>query len=316
MPLIPNSNNPISQNQDKKQDIHEIQFKKSEPIYTFSDLILSDKTLDELKTVVSAQKNWNKVFIEWGLGSIIKERKNLFVNLYGDSGTGKSMSAHAIASALGKKLICVNYADIESKYVGETSKNLTRLFNDPNNRDDIIFFDEADALLSKRVTDMSSATDVSVNQTRSVLLTLLNSYEGMVIFATNFISNYDSAFMRRIHYHIRFNLPNAELREKLWAHYIPDKMPVNIDIQYLSQKYDNLSGSDISTAVLKAALNAAKNNAEIILQTDFDIAIESIINSKNANANNTSKIVKSEIVEEKDVPLSIRKKSYESEDIK
>ena len=134
------------------------------------------------------------------------------------------MSAHAIASALGKKLICVNYADIESKYVGETSKNLTRLFNDPNNRDDIIFFDEADALLSKRVTDMSSATDVSVNQTRSVLLTLLNSYEGMVIFATNFISNYDSAFMRRIHYHIRFNLPNAELRKKLWAHYIPEKM--------------------------------------------------------------------------------------------
>ncbi len=313
MPLIPNSNNPISQNQDKKQDIHEIQFKKSEPIYTFSDLILSDKTLDELKTVVSAQKNWNKVFIEWGLGSIIKERKNLFINLYGDSGTGKSMSAHAIASALGKKLICVNYADIESKYVGETSKNLTRLFNDPNNRDDIIFFDEADALLSKRVTDMSSATDVSVNQTRSVLLTLLNSYEGMVIFATNFISNYDSAFMRRIHYHIRFNLPNAELRKKLWAHYIPEKMPVNIDIQYLSQKYDNLSGSDISTAVLKAALNAAKNNAEIVLQTDFDIAIESIINSKNANANNTSKIIKSEIVEEKDVPLSIREKTLKKE---
>ena len=313
MPLIPNSNNPISRNQDKKQDIHEIQFKKSEPIYTFSDLILSDKTLDELKTVVSAQKNWNKVFIEWGLGSIIKERKNLFVNLYGDSGTGKSMSAHAIASALGKKLICVNYADIESKYVGETSKNLTRLFNDPNNRDDIIFFDEADALLSKRVTDMSSATDVSVNQTRSVLLTLLNSYEGMVIFATNFISNYDSAFMRRIHYHIRFNLPNAELRKKLWAHYIPEKMPVNIDIQYLSQKYDNLSGSDISTAVLKAALNAAKNNAEIVLQTDFDIAIESIINSKNANANNTSKIIKSEIVEEKDVPLSIREKTLKKE---
>ena len=313
MPLIPNSNNPISQNQDKKQDIHEIQFKKSEPIYTFSDLILSDKTLDELKTVVSAQKNWNKVFIEWGLGFIIKERKNLFINLYGDSGTGKSMSAHAIASALGKKLICVNYADIESKYVGETSKNLTRLFNDPNNRDDIIFFDEADALLSKRVTDMSSATDVSVNQTRSVLLTLLNSYEGMVIFATNFISNYDSAFMRRIHYHIRFNLPNAELRKKLWAHYIPEKMPVNIDIQYLSQKYDNLSGSDISTAVLKAALNAAKNNAEIVLQTDFDIAIESIINSKNANANNTSKIIKSEIVEEKDVPLSIREKTLKKE---
>lgn len=314
MPLIPNSNNPISQNQDKKQDIHEIQFKKSEPIYTFSDLILSDKTLDELKTVVSAQQNWKKVFVEWGLGSVMKERKSLFVNLYGESGTGKSMSAHAIASALNKKLILVNYADIESKYVGETSKNLSCLFNDPDNKGDIIFFDEADALLSKRVTDMSSATDVSVNQTRSVLLTLLNSYEGMVIFATNFISNYDSAFMRRIHYHIRFDLPNESLRKILWNHYIPTSMPVDVDIEHLSRKYSNLSGSDISTAVMKAALNAAKNNADHVSQDDFDTAIESIINSKNANSSTSSKIIKSEIIDEKDVPLSIRKKTAEKEE--
>lgn len=310
MPLIPNSNKNNQNDQNKAPVQQGVQFNKSAPIYTFSDLILSDKTIDELKTVVSAQKNWKKVFVDWGLSSVMKERKNLFVNLYGESGTGKSMSAHAIADALGKKLICVNYADIESKYVGETSKNLSKLFSDPTNKDDIIFFDEADALLSKRLTDMSSATDVSVNQTRSVLLTLLNSYEGMVIFATNFISNYDSAFMRRIHYHIRFELPNAELREKLWKHYIPSQMPVNADIHKLAEEHNGLSGSDISTAVLKAALNAAKNDSAVVSEKDFTLAVESIIASKKANKSASNTVVtKSEIVDEKDVPLSIRNKT-------
>ncbi len=314
MPLIPNSNNDSSNNQKTAPPKQELQFNKSAPIYTFADLILSENTMDELKTVVSAQKNWKKVFVDWGLGTVMKERNNLFVNLYGESGTGKSMSAHAIAATLNKKLICVNYADIESKYVGETSKNLSRLFNDPSNKDDIIFFDEADALLSKRVTDMSSATDVSVNQTRSVLLTLLNSYEGMVIFATNFISNYDSAFMRRIHYHIRFELPNEELREKLWKHYIPSQMPVEADIHKMAKDYTGLSGSDISTAVMKAALNAAKNDANIVSDKDLRFAVESIIASKKANTGLAKQVItKSEIVDEKDVPQSIREKTNKTE---
>lgn len=157
---------------------------------------------------------------------------------------------------------------------------------------------------------MSSATDISVNQIRSVLLTLLNSYEGMVVFATNFISNYDSAFMRRIHYHIRFELPNAELREKLWRHYIPSQMPVDADIHKLAIEHNGLSGSDISTAVMKAALNAAKNYSAVVSENDFRIAVESISASKRANSvSSKSVITKSEIVDEKDVPISIRNKS-------
>lgn len=316
MPLIPNPNNNSSNNQFKAPTKQELQFNKSDPIYTFADLILSENTMDELKTIVSAQKNWKKVFVDWGLGTVMKERKNLFVNLYGESGTGKSMSAHAIAAALDKKLICVNYADIESKYVGETSKNLSKLFSDPTNKNDIIFFDEADALLSKRVTDMSSATDVSVNQTRSVLLTLLNSYEGMVIFATNFISNYDSAFMRRIHYHIRFELPNEELREKLWRHYIPSQMPINADIHKLAIEHNGLSGSDISTAVMKAALNAAKNNSAVVFENDFKLAVDSITVSKRANVGSSrSLITKSEIIDEKDVPLAVRNKANTDKEV-
>ena len=244
----------------------------------------------------------------------MKQRRNLFINLFGEPGTGKTMAAHAIANELHKQLICVNYADIESKYVGETSKNLTKLFHDALDQDVIIFFDEADALLSKRVTNMSSSTDVSVNQTRSVLLTLLNDYTGMVIFATNFISNYDPAFMRRIQYHIKFDLPDEKLRCKLWRRYIPAEMPTDADISVLAEKYSEVSGSDISNAVLKAALKAAKDGAQTVKQEYFEDAVSRIIQSKQANRNIDSsdmKITKTEVVPESEVPADIVKKANE-----
>ena len=224
------------------------------------------------------------------------DRRNLFVNLYGYPGTGKTMAAHAIAKAIGKKMICVNYAEIESKYVGETSKNLTRLFKTAAEKNAVIFFDEADAFLSKRVTNMNNSTDVSVNQTRSVLLTLLNDFNGVIIFATNFLSNYDSAFMRRIQYHVKFELPNKELREKLCRRYIPTKMPADIDFKAIADKYDGISGSDISIAVLKAALKAARRNESIVSTAYFEDSIKTIIESKQENSG--VKVTKRPVTEE------------------
>ena len=319
MPLIPTKPNdqtgqPRAVTAPPKPAEKQMVFPLSDPKYTFDDMILSDNVMDELQTVVEAQRCWKTVFEEWGLGTVLRERKNLFINLYGASGTGKTMAAHAIAAALHQKLVCVNYADIESKFVGETSKNLTQLFSQPDTKGQIIFFDEADALLSKRVTDMSSATDVSVNQTRSVLLTLLNSYEGMVIFATNFISNYDSAFMRRIQYHIRFDLPNEELRERLWVHYLPAQMPVDTQTSELAKISDGLSGSDISTAVLKAALKAARLQHPVVTQSDFQEAVETIRKSQNANANQHERVTRvTEIVDESEVPEHIRNKANKKE---
>lgn len=311
MPLIPPNNTVMK---DGKKDIPQMIFQITSPKYAVSDLILSKKTSDEIETVIKAKEYWKKVFDEWNLKSVMKQRRNLFINLFGEPGTGKTMAAHAIANELDKQMICVNYADIESKYVGETSKNLTQLFQDALKHDVIIFFDEADALLSKRVTNMSSSTDVSVNQTRSVLLTLLNDYTGMVIFATNFISNYDSAFMRRIQYHIKFDLPDERLRNKLWQRYIPAEMPAEINIAELAEKYNGISGSDISNAVLKAALKAAKEKATVIKQEYFEGSIKQIIESKNANKNidnKDMKITKTEVVPESEVPDDIVKKANE-----
>lgn len=276
----------------------EQQFKISDPKYQISDLIISDSIYDEIVTVIRAQGCWDIVFNRWNLKSVMKDRNNLMINLYGAPGTGKTMAAHAIAYELHKKIICVNYADIESKYVGETSKNLTNLFNYAVNSQCILFFDEADALLSKRVTNMSNSTDVSVNQTRSVLLTLLNDYKGMVIFATNFISNYDLAFMRRIQYHIKFELPNEDLRKLLWRRYIPYEMPNDVDFNDIAKKYDKVSGSDISNAVLKAALKAAKNNEYIIPQKYFEEAIISALESKKANVGVNITVEKRQVSEE------------------
>lgn len=291
--ILPETPKPVPQKNQSK-----INFNSSYPKYDMKDLIIEEKTKDEIQTVVNSKKNWDKVFIEWGLGRTLKQNSSLFVNLYGEPGTGKTMCAHAIAKELDKKIICVNYADIESKYVGETSKNLTCLFDYAKENDLVIFFDEADALLSKRVTNMSSSTDVSVNQTRSVLLTLLNDYSGIVIFATNFISNFDSAFMRRIHFHIKFELPNEELRQKLWKMYVPSEMPVSLDFRGIAKKYDNISGSDISTSVLKAALKAANDGADIVYQEYFENAVESIIESKKANSASSDKTVTKRVVSE------------------
>ena len=206
------------------------------------------------------------------------------------------MAAHAVAKQLGLKMICVDYAEIESKYVGETSKNLSSLFKIASETGALIFFDEADALLSKRVTDMHSAADVSVNQTRSVLLTLLNDYKGIIIFATNFIQNFDAAFLRRIRYHIKFNLPDKNLREKLWRFYVPEKLPLSDDVDFsiLAEKFKDVSGSDIANAVFSAAVSSAREKSETVTQEKFEKAIKSCINVKLENKKSGGKRLISE----------------------
>jgi ATP-dependent 26S proteasome regulatory subunit len=219
----------------------------------------------------------------WGLNQTHKFSKKVGINLYGPPGTGKTMVAHAIAHHLKQNLIVINYADIESKYVGETPKNLTKAFKAAEETGSILFFDEADAILSRRVTNMSNATDTSVNQTRSVMLTLLNNYQGVILFATNYISNYDPAFMRRILAHIEFELPDIKGRIKLYQKLIPEKMPNDIDIFQIAEQFDGLSGSDISNAILLAAFKGAES-VEQTVKHDFLVeALREIKKSQEAN---------------------------------
>ncbi|MCL1988515.1 MAG: ATP-binding protein [Firmicutes bacterium] len=252
------------------------------PKHTFDDIILNKETLDNIQDVLALYENRELLFNTWGLGERYKDQNKAGVNLYGHSGTGKTMAAHAIASQLNRQILTVDYSQIESKYVGETSKNLAAMFQHAKQSQAIIFFDESDALLSRRVTNMSNSTDVSVNQTRSVLLMLINDFDDMIIFATNFISNYDPAFMRRILAHIKFDLPNEENRQKLWELYVPKALPTDINTAKMA-KYDNVSGSDISNAVLKASLRAVRSHDTLVFHEYFEDAIERIIESKTDN---------------------------------
>ena len=268
------------------------------PKYGLDDLILDDLTRDSLLDAISFYLYQDKLMNEWGLAKRYKDRVNLSINLYGESGTGKTMAAHAIAHELGKQIIFVDYAEIESKYVGETSKNIKRLFEDAAALDAIIIFDEADALLSRRVTDMRSATDVSVNQTRSVLLNILNEYRGVVIFTTNFIQNFDPAFIRRIRYQIKFSLPNESLRTQLWSMYVPPEMPTDLKPGEIALKYDGISGSDISNAVFSAAVKAARSGASSVEAHCFEEAIELIIKAKKENSGTKETLTKRVVSEE------------------
>ena len=260
-------------------------FQAEKPKYSFSEVILNADTYNSIQDVLAIYDKRELIFEQWGLSSTHRQQNKAGINLYGPSGTGKTMAANAIAQQLDRCLIKVDYSQIESKYVGETSKNLNALFNYAKETKSIIFFDEADALLSKRVTDMSNSTDVSVNQTRSVLLLLINDYDDMIIFATNFIANYDQAFMRRILAHIKFDFPDKENRLKLWKHYIPEKMPTDVDLEKLSVEYSGITGSDISNAVFTAALRAARNGESVVRHHYFEDAIDRIIKSKTENSN-------------------------------
>lgn len=259
-------------------------FQAIEPKFVFDDLIINPATRDAMLDALTVFAKRELIFNEWGLGATHKQQNKAGINLYGSPGTGKTMAAHAIAAHLGRKLLIVDYSQIESKYVGETSKNLVALFEYAKKEKCVIFFDEADALLSKRVTDMSSSTDVSVNQTRSVLLLLISDYDDIILFATNFISNFDPAFMRRISAHVKFELPDEENRAKLWRKYIPEAMPNDADIPKLAKDHGGVSGSNISGAVLSAALRAARNDEALVRHAYFAEAIEMALKSMQDNS--------------------------------
>ena len=268
--------------QEKVQPVEEI-FISEEPKFSLDEIILPDDVKNQILDATTYTDNAYRVFELWGFKKTHKYSRRVGINLYGASGTGKTMAAHAIAKYLGRKILIVNYADIESKFVGETPKNIRKAFEAAKNSNSILFFDEADAILSKRVTNMTQAVDVSVNQTRSVMLMLMNEFQDFIIFATNFIENFDAAFMRRISIHIKFTLPDEICRKKLWRMYTPQEAPNNLDFDELAKKYDGISGSDISNAMLNAAFKAARLKLNELDKNLVFEAVENILESKRAN---------------------------------
>ncbi|MDX2129594.1 MAG: ATP-binding protein [Chloroherpetonaceae bacterium] len=259
-------------------------FSPIEPRYGFERLILPDETKEELISALALLEKQTLIYETWNLRSIDRAGRKVALNFFGPPGTGKTLAAEAIAEKLGKKLLTISYAELESKYVGETPKNIKAAFEKAALSNSVLFFDEADSILGKRLTSITQSADHGVNLTRSTTLIELDEYDGIVIFASNLIQNYDSAFLRRMLAHIEFKLPTAEMRSTIWKTHLPPQLPIDgtLNFDALAYHSENASGADIKTAILMAASQASMRalGMQRVNQEDFEKAIRLILEKK------------------------------------
>ena len=223
------------------------------PVYSWDDITITDAQKELMQTACNRYRLRNRIGEGWGL-----KRKNAYGNgvsvlLYGPPGTGKTMAAQVIANELTLPLYRVDISQISSKYIGETEKNLGAIFNAAAKANVILFFDEADALFSKR-TDVSDSHDKYANNETAFLLQKIEEYNGMSILSTNYYNNFDDAFVRRITYAVHMERPDAATRYTLWTTILPNtaKVSEDIDFHFFAEKFD-LSGSNIKAILFNAA---------------------------------------------------------------
>ena len=256
-----------------------------EPRRSFDDVVLPPSTRRTLDLALVQITSYDLVFNRWGLGERHPTGLALAFNFAGPSGTGKTICAEAIAHALGTRLLVVRYAELESMWVGETPKNVAAVFRMARDQRAVLFFDEADAIASRR-TSSGHSFEREANLVVNVLLQELESFRGVVIFATNLAANFDPAFERRIRTHVLFEMPGVDQREAIWRVQLhPTLTPLADDVNFreLAEKYE-VSGGDIRNAVLKAALAAAaepgRDSSKALHQRHLDDGIRDVIAGK------------------------------------
>ncbi|NOT54932.1 MAG: ATP-binding protein [Deltaproteobacteria bacterium] len=233
---------------------------------TWEDLVLPRVTLQRMREVTAAIHHRHIVYSDWGFEKRIAAGKGLKVLLSGGSGTGKTMTASVVARELGLDLYKIDLSSLVSKYIGETEKNLDRIFRSAQCSNAILFFDEADALFGKR-SETKDAHDRYANIEVAYLLQKIEEYDGVVILASNLSKNIDEAFSRRMHYVVEFPLPDESHREKLWRGMFPPEVPLGEDVnfQFLAKQFQ-LAGGDIRNVALDAAFLAAQDGKVITMK--------------------------------------------------
>lgn len=229
---------------------------------TWNDLVLPLNTLEHLEDV----KAWLDHQVQVMKDPVLYRKINVGYRalFYGPSGTGKTLVSGLLGQQFNKDVYRIDLNQVVSKYIGETEKNLEKVFAKAEKRDWILFFDEADALFGKR-SQVQSAHDKYANQEVSYLLQRIEDFPGLVILASNFKSNIDAAFLRRFNSIIEFPLPTATERLRLWQNAMPELFPVStdVDIKYLADKYA-LTGSAINQVLFYATLQMHHKNLSSI----------------------------------------------------
>jgi len=231
--------------------------RKIEPKYGWEDIILQPNPGNQLRELCNQAKQHHFVMETWQFGERLSLGKGLNALFSGAPGTGKTMAAEVIAQDLQLDLYKIDLSQIVSKYIGDTEKNLSQVFDAATNSNAILLFDEADALFGKR-SEVKDARDRYANMETSYLLQKMEEYAGIAILTTNFRHNLDEAFTRRLRFIIEFSLPTQEERRRMWEHILPMNTAIcqDLDLDFLAGRFE-LTGADIRNIALRAAFLAA-----------------------------------------------------------
>jgi AAA+ superfamily predicted ATPase len=240
--------------------------RKLAPRYTWDDIVLPRPQLATLQLVCATVRQRPIVYGEWGFDRKLSMGKGLIALFAGPSGTGKTMAAEVIATDLGLDLYKIDLATVVSKYIGETEKNLDRIFAEAQESDAILFFDEADALFGKR-SEVKDAHDRYANIETAYLLQRTEEYNGLVILASNLKKNLDDAFIRRIHFLVDFPIPEEAERLEIWRRTFPEAAPRagDVDLPFLARKL-KIAGGNIRNIILTAAFLAAEEHSAVSMR--------------------------------------------------
>jgi SpoVK/Ycf46/Vps4 family AAA+-type ATPase len=237
--------------------------RKIEPSHDWRDLVLEDDTVGQLRELCQQVVEQPVVMEDWGFGRRHTRGKGVSALFAGPSGTGKSTAADLIAGELGLQLLKIDLSQVVSKYIGETEKNLERVFSAAENANAILFFDEADALFGKR-SEVRDSHDRYANVEIAYLLERMEEYDGVAILATNLSQNMDDAFVRRLSFVIQFPFPTEADRVRIWKLQFPDEAARDGDIDFAALARDfRLTGGSIRNIVQAAAYLAAGDRRPI-----------------------------------------------------
>jgi AAA+ superfamily predicted ATPase len=239
--------------------------RKLKPRYGWQDIILPPNALAQLHEVCAQIRYRETVYADWGFDRKLSLGKGLCALFSGQSGVGKTMAVEVVANELRLEVFKIDLSSVVSKYIGETEKNLARVFEEAECSNAILFFDEADALFGKR-SEVKDAHDRYANIEINYLLQRIEEFEGLVILATNLRKTIDDGFFRRMQFVIDFPFPDVAHRYRIWKHHFPAEAPAQeIDFGYLAERF-NLSGGNIKNIVVNAAFLAAQNGRVIRME--------------------------------------------------
>jgi SpoVK/Ycf46/Vps4 family AAA+-type ATPase len=249
--------------------------RRIQPGFAWDDLLLPEDTMDGIREMLAFAKHRSYLLDEWGFDKKLPYGKGVSAILAGPPGTGKTMVAQLLAQELGYDLYLIELAQIVNKYIGETEKNLARVFDEAENSHAILFFDEADALFAKR-TEVKSSNDRYANLEVNYLLQRMEAYGGITLLATNLEQGIDEAFKRRVRFSIAFELPEPPVREKLWRSMFPPQARLSPDIDWtrLAERFE-MAGAYIKKAALRGAARALdRGPGAVVTGADLELSAQ------------------------------------------